>query len=76
MFEVSDQDLHRQGCTDIEDGLRLKFRIHEAECLYYLYSEMKGDVQLCDYRSIDRDLCFHIRKKRILSFKFGFNSHS
>ena len=37
---------------------------------------MKGAVQLCNYRSIDRNLCFHIRKKQILSFKFGFNSHS
>ena len=59
---------HRPGLS--QTGLMArgsKFRVHEAECLYYLCSEIKGAVKLCNYPSADRGLCFHIHKKQSLS---------
>ena len=41
----------------------LKFRIYEAEGLYYPCIENKGADQLHGYREADQRLCFRICKK-------------
>ena len=45
----------------------LKFRIHEAEGLYYLCSENKGADQLRSYCAADLRLCFRICKMPVFS---------
>ena len=47
VFGVSDQVLHKPGCTVTEDGERLE--ISEVEGLYYPCSENKGADQLRGY---------------------------
>ena len=42
-FGVSDQVLHKPGCTTTQDGYRgLKFRIQEEKELYSIGNESKG----------------------------------
>ena len=45
----------------------LKFRIYNAEGLYYLSSENKGADQLRGHPETDLRLCFRIYAKRLFS---------
>ena len=58
VFGVSDQVLHKSGCT----ARGSKFRIKEVEGLYYLSRNESAD-QLCGYRAADLRLSIHICKK-------------
>ena len=73
-FVVSDQVLHKLGCTGTEYYFLFfyivrdsKFRIWEVEGLYYLCYENKGADQLHSYCAADRHLCFRICKKHVHS---------
>ena len=67
VFGVSDQVLHKPGCTATEDGWRLEISYLGRRGLYYPFSENIGADQLRGYREADLRLCFRICKKPVFS---------
>ena len=68
VFRVSDQALHKLGCTATEDIARgSKFRIYKEEGLYYICNVNEGADQLHCYRTSDLRLCIRICKKLFFS---------
>ena len=67
VFGVFDKADINQAVQLLKMARGLKFRIYEAEGLYYPCSENKGADQLRSYCKADLRLCFRICKKPVFS---------